>query len=81
MHDDDDTVSDEMLDIFNDMLDSKGVAASTMSDGTLIGFTLEKLQELVAIAGGNENKKVIILIANDLHYSEIDTEDDPEYKN
>lgn len=64
---------DETLEMFQAELEDHGLVSTTNENGTVIAFSLDKLQELVKLATDDPDKKVIIFIGN-----KIIAEMDPE---
>jgi len=53
---------DETAEMFTTMLDTEGIASIVVDDGVVVGFTSEKLQELLRLAAENKGRIVIHIV-------------------
>lgn len=55
---------EETLELFRTELESNGLVASSLSEGVIVAFSAEKLEEFVKLANDDSEKRVIIFIGN-----------------
>lgn len=55
-------MDDPTLDNFIQHVTTNGIAISTVTDGTIIAITANKLRELLKIAESNSDKQIIMFV-------------------
>lgn len=60
----DDEDDSELIEAFSVMLDAEGVASIVVDDGVVVGFTVDKLHELLQLAAENKDKRIVVHIVS-----------------
>ena len=60
-----DILDDDLLDVFYALLDANGIVATMTDDGVLLGFTVDRLKDLLSAARRDEDGQVIIFVSKD----------------